>query len=870
MDFTHPWMLLLALALPLLLLLMRRSIAGWTPKQRAACLGVRALILLLLVLAIAGWRMRLGSRDLSVVFLVDASASISPEAAEAAKGFLAESLKNKRASDDAALVGFAGEPALWQGAAGPKLDGTWSAPGHAEATDVAAAMRFGAALLSADKHRRIVLLTDGQQTRGDAFKTAGTLAAHGNALQIVPLRNPPKPEVMVESLAGPRLVRDGAKFDLNATLRSSTETRAKYSLYENGFVVDSGTVALTSGTTPLVLQNLVATSNSSTFELELIPEADTRLENNRARAVVTQRGKPRVLVIDSDPARLTPFVSTLNAAGIEVETRPPQGFPISIEDLQACDLLVLSDVPSLAISDATKDVLRRWVQQFGGGFLMTGGENSFGAGGYYKTTFEKLLPVRMEHDDRLDTPSVALLIVLDRSGSMAAQVGPLTKMALACQGAVLAMEVLQSRDLLGVTAVDTRVHQVVPLARIGDKAAISERIRAINSGGGGIYVFTSLLDAWQSMRAVEAKIKHVILFSDAADAEEKAAGQMGDSAPGTGTALDITSAMLAERITTSVVALGTAQDRDAAFLEQLADRGNGRFYLTNDAATLPQIFTSETVKVAQSSLVEEPFMAAPAQSSPLTDGIDWPQSPLLLGYNATKAKPGADVLLTTERGEPLLATWRTGLGQAAAFTSDVFPRWSSEWAAWPGFGKFWTQVVRGLLRQNTDQGLDIQTGEKDGALVIRMDAMTSEGKFRDGLRMEVSVAGEGRESMVVGGTQVAPGRFEATIPMPEAGTSILSVNATTSKTGDAGESAPVTFGYSPGYPKEYRSTDTDEAFLRELAQRAGGVYDMQPADVFARPTSDITRPLGLAPWMLSLALMLIPLDIWLRRRAWSA
>src|SRR4029434_2203046 len=227
------------------------------------------------------------------------------------------------------------------------------------------------------------------------------------------------------------------------------------------------------------------------------------------------------------------------------------------------------------------------------------------------------------------------------------------------------------------------------------------------------YIYTSLVEAFAQIRDVPARIKHVIVFSDAADAEEKSAGEMGDGTKGGGSALDLASAMLSAKVTTSVVALGSETDRDTAFLRQLAERGNGRFYLTSDATTLPQIFSTETMKVAQSSLVEEPFLAIPAAKHPIIAGLDWSQSPLLLGYNATKPKPTAEILLATERGEPLLAIWRYGLGQTAAFTSDAKARWASEWLGWPGFGKFWTQLVRGLMRKSDQSTFAIATNEED-------------------------------------------------------------------------------------------------------------------------------------------------------------
>src|SRR5204862_8058391 len=143
--------------------------------------------------------------------------------------------------------------------------------------------------------------------------------------------------------------------------------------------------------------------------------------------------------------------------------------------------------------------------------------------------------------------------------------------------------------------------------------------------------YTSMVEAFQQLRDTPARVKHLLLFSDAADAEEKAAGEMSDGIRTGGNSLDLASAMLAAKITTSVVGLGTEQDKDTPFLRQLAERGQGRFYLTNDATTLPQIFSTETMKVAQSSIVEEPTQAVPVGKSALTAGLDWAQSPLLLG-----------------------------------------------------------------------------------------------------------------------------------------------------------------------------------------------------------------------------------------------
>jgi uncharacterized membrane protein len=503
------------------------------------------------------------------------------------------------------------------------------------------------------------------------------------------------------------------------------------------------------------------------------------------------------------------------------------------------------------------------VQDFGGGFMLLGGENSFGVGGYFRSPIEQMLPVRMEHNDREELPTVALLVVLDRSGSMSAQVGGLTKIALADQGAAMALNVLSPRDYFGVLAVDTRAHVVAPLARHGAKEPIVQKILAITAGGGGIYIYTSLAESFQALRDVNARIKHVILFSDAADAEEKSAGEQPDGAPGSGNSFDLVSAMVAAKITTSVVALGTEQDKDTVFLRQLAERGQGRFYLTSDATTLPQIFSTETMKVTQSSIVEEPTLAVPVRPSPITAGIDWAQSPLLLGYNAAKPKPNAEVLLATERGEPLLATWRYGLGQAAAFTSDAKARWAGEWLPWPGYEKFWAQAVRGLLRRGGPAAFEVTRHEIGDELELRVDAVTPEGAFRNRLPITITARTPDDATQTVAAIQESPGIYRARIALPREGTTV--VNVVSQELPEGG----LAFAHTRSYPREYLSTETQLPLLRQIAQAGVGKFNPLPSEVFARPAHPSPRRRDLTNWFLIAALALLPLDIFLRRRTWQ-
>jgi len=861
MEFDHPWFLVLLLVVPLLLLAMRHSLADITPRQRITCFLLRVFILLLLMLALVGVWLRLPSGDLSVLFLVDHSASISETAQKQARDFIASSLPGQGSNDEAGIVGFAKEAAIWQAPVpGLKLAANWPDIADRNSTLIGDALQFASAIFSPEKTKRIVLLSDGNDTGEETLDAARRIAGTGIEIYTVPLKNPWNPEVLIEKLTMPERLKSSEPFDATVTIRSNVETTATVKLYLNGFLNGVKKINVKKGSQEVSFANLKVDQGQAVLcEAEVLPAQDTILENNRAKVSATIQGEPLVLIVDSDPTRLQPLVDALRQEKVKVEVRGLKGLPATLEDLQKFDLFILSDVSALNLSHEQMEMYRLWVQDFGGGFAMLGGENSFGVGGYYRTPVEQMLPVRMEHEDRQDTPSVALQVELDRSGSMAALVRGQTKISLADQGAVLAMGVLQPKDLFGVTAVDTQVHNVVPLAHPDDKDAAAQKIMTINSSGGGIYIYTALQDAYRQLRDVNAKIKHVILFSDADDAEEKTAGEMPDGAQGTGTSFDLVATMLSEKITTSVVGLGTENDKDVEFLKQLAERGNGRFYLTNDIFTLPQIFTSETIKVAQSSLIEEPFAAVQAAPAPMTDGIDWKQSPLLLGYNATKPKPTADTLLVTERGEPLLATWRYGLGQCAAFTSDAKARWASEWLTWPGYGKFWAQLVRGIMRKTGRSNLQVTARESGDRLMLHIDAVSPDGTFLNELPVIVTSISEAGETKSTPAIQDAPGSYTASIDTPLKGSQGISTHYQ--------PSGEFLMTHTRPYPAEFLTTETDKIFLNQLSTIGRGKFNPAPGEIFARPTRKITRRFDLTNYFLILALLLFPLDIYLRRRS---
>ena len=873
MSWIHEWAarpsyLLLLFLLPLLWVGLRYSLARMSEPQRRWSTLLRAAILSLLVLALAGLRIPWVNHDLTVVFAIDRSASITPEAEKAGLEWVRKAIQAKRFGDETALIGFA-ETGMALPPPPAKENEAWPEQPNRNATDVGKALQFASAVADDGKQRRLVLLSDGRDTGGKALETAAALKETGVELLVVPLQNPSAPEVLVEQLQIPRELREGEPFDATVVVRSNVETPVKVRLFSGGFAVGEQALTVKPGRSTVTFRSIQPDSSTATYEAQIFPEQDTQVENNRAQATAFQRGEPKILVIDPHPDRLQPLVGALAAEHIQVETRPVNGLPATLEDLQAYDALILSDVSALHLSRAQMNLYTQWVKEFGGGFAMLGGDQSYGVGGYFRTPLETMLPVRTESDDRAESPTVALMIILDSSGSMTATTAGQTKMSLANQGAALALEVLQAKDLFGVMAVDTKVHQVAPLARHPNKAEVTQNILRITAGGGGIYVYTSLIEAYSQLKNVNAKVKHVLLFSDAADAEEKAAGEMADGSKIPGSALELAAAMVPARITTSVVALGQPNDKDVPFLKQLASTGGGRFYLTNDALSLPQIFTTETMRVAQSSMVEEPVLPVPARKSPVLEGIDWDTAPLLLGYNITKLKPTADLLLATEKGDPLLATWQYGLGKVAAFTSDAKARWGAEWLQWQGYGKFWAQLIRSIMRQGGAKGgLQVEPEPTpDGKrLRITIDATEPNGTFRNQLALTVGALLPDGSKTTVEARQTAPGRYVATVPVSDTGTTWINVLPADAA---EGSNAGVVLSYTPSYPAEFLNNDTDLEALQAWAEAAGGVFAPTPEQAFTPPAQGVRRYRDLSPFFLAAALLLYPVDIWLRRRSWD-
>jgi Mg-chelatase subunit ChlD len=871
-ELLAPRMLGIALLAPYFMWVIGRSLADLPLVQRVISVVLRVAFVAVLALGLARLARTATTQKVCTVYVVDVSDSVPDAALEDARAEVQKGLDARPKDDLVRMVTFAKRPRVVPLADGESplggTNGTVKAPaierhgpGLGSATDIASALQLAYGLFPEGYLRRVVLLTDGVQTDGDLLAEANRARDYGVKLFAVPYERPVPGEVAVRELRVPDKIREGETFEVHAQIFSSVAQSVKVVLMQ-GDVVNGldgvRRVDLQPGDNDVTFKSKVAEGQQVTYSLEVSEAQQDRFkENNRATAVAAIIAKPVVLYVDGNPARASYLASGLAAQQVNVDTSEP--LPTSLREAERYDFIVLSDMPAERVSLTQQETLEQYVRDLGGGFLFAGGENGYGLGGWYHTTVERILPVRMDAEKRRDEPEVAMALVIDRSGSMTG-----LPLEMAKQAAKATADTLAADDLLEVIAFDSQPTRVVRLTPAKHRARIQSDIARIQAGG-GTEIFPAIDTAYQALSSVRAKKKHVILLTD---------GQ----APQNGIR-DLVQAMAAENITVTSVGLGNGVDEN--LLRMIADVGQGRFYKVADPQSLPRIFTRETEMVSRSAAVEEYFQPKVVQPADFLRGVDVGGAPFLHGYVATKMKPPpAQEILTSELSEPILARWHVGLGWTLAWTSDVKNLWAVEWLRWPQWGQFWGQLVREHMRQKRRQVFDMRAeiDPATGHVKAVLDAVGGDDRFENGLDANLTLTGPvaagaergSGETRKVPMPQTAPGRYEADFPLDRYGSFLLhaSLEKLIDDTHGNLKSATVaeSFGHVTNpYPREYLALAPDVPTLARAASATGGALDPSAASIFDPAGEVIRYHEDLWPRFVGGAIALFLLDLLVRR-----
>ncbi len=863
-QFTSPW------ALPLLLLfvplawLARHSLAGLSPSRRHWALAIRAAGLLLLIAALSGLQLVRAAKGTSVVYVLDRSESVADEQRQEALEFVRRAGQTMAADDSAGVVVTARRALVEQTpVARLELEHVASQP-EPSFTDLSAGLRLGLAIARPTARRRLVLLTDGHENLGDALREARLADALEVPIDTVPLRPQAHSEVVAQRLVLPGEARRGDTVEPRVVVHSDTTTEARLTLLRDNVYVASTAARLSPGKNVVAFPPLVlADDGFHEFSAQVEAGADADRRNNRAVAFTFVRGRRKVLYVEGDAGQETYLARAMRAAGLDVKAVGPAGMPAALPALAGYDGLVLSNVSALDLSDGQMVLIRSAVRDLGVGLVAIGGDNSYGVGGYYQTPLEDALPVDMDIRKLRHLPNVGVVVVIDQSGSMAMTEGGTQKIQMANEAAIALVSLLGPTDRVAVIATDSVAKPVTgpALVPVVKKQFLIDEIARIRAGGGGIYCHAGLKKAAAMIEAAPTKLKHIILFADAADSEQQEHCH------------ELVESLASRRITTSVVALGRETDVDVKFLKDVARLGKGRFYLTHRASRLPRIFTREAVLASRSQVVEKRF--TPLLVTDLEPLAGIAALPPLRGYVATTAKPTAEVGLIAEQRykDPVLAAWQYGLGRAVAFTSDCKARWAVDWLGWDGYAKFWSQTVRWTLRRARRGPFEarlvsrFQGGDEDATGSLRrgearlvIDAVDEDGEFINGLTLRGTAVAPDGQAVELDVRQTAPGRYEAGFGTDQVGVWVVNVGG-----GKGDQSGSQTIGLALPYPPEYATTGTDEALLAGLAAASGGEVLSAPEAVFQPRGRAARTPIDVWPVCLVLALCLFPIDVAVRR-----
>jgi len=856
--FVHPAWLAAALLVPLLIWFSWRNLASLGPVRRVLAMTLRCLVTLLLVALLAGPELARRHEQVTLITVLDRSQSIPAKLQEQGLAWLAEALARKPKDDRLAVIDTA-EAAIIEKLAGTDTDMRRRVMSLAgEQTDLASGVQLGMAIAPSETATRILLVSDGNENSGDVLEAARIAAANHIPIDVLPMKYDYPQEVVFRHLVSPVTARSGQTVSVRFVLQSTGRARGKLYLSLNGKPVGLGPeggglaaqVVLNPGTNVKTISLPVGTHGLHEFEAQFVPDdpsQDTLLQNNKASSITYVEGPGHVLVADEDGKSAAPVVAALKSSGIDARPLAAAEFPQRLADLLDVDAVVLANVPNASFSLAQQDLLVHYVKELGGGLIMSGGDQSFGAGGWIGSPVADLLPVDLDPPQKKVMPKGALVLVMH-----------------ACEipqgnywGKVVAKSAvgtLSRQDLAGVISYgwsESTKFWDFPLGPVGDKSGIMLAIDKMQMGDMPDFG-APMQAAYNELAKSDAAQKHVIMISD------------GDPQAPSNTLL---AAFKKAAITVTGVAINPHSPSDVQSLMRIAAATGGRFYEAKDPAALPQIFIKEAQTVKRTLINETTFKPTVVGGlSEIMRGLGG-NLPKLDGYVFTGPKGGAaETLITGPENDPILASWQVGVGRCAAFTSSTDGRWASAWLGWGGFTRFWEQNVRWVGRSRQAPDCVVFADVQGRQVTLSVEAMDRQGNFVQFAGIQGKVISPTMDSKDLALAQVGPGQYRATFNAGAAGSYL--VNLRYQKAGTEGTGmvqSVVTVPYAP----EYADLKDNAGLLAEVARESGGrVLEGKPeeADLFSRAGLEFPRtPLPLQKPLILAWLILFLLDVAVRR-----
>lgn len=845
-SFLKPYYLLLLLILiPISIYFYKK---GTRPKNRLKkrfAFYARLVLVVLVVAILARPVFNLLSRDLSVLFLVDRSDSLLEGDRELAREIVSQSINLKRENDDIGLVTFASEPSVEIMPSHQLNFKEFNSFIKTDFTDIEAALKLGLSLLPERGNKKVVLLSDGNENMGKAERVISDYKKRDIAIDIVPLGETDNNEVFVKNIFLPQWVNTGESFELNINVYTTNSTEGQMRVYLDDVLQFSHQLELQAGENLFAVTQNLNEGGFHKYRVEIDASPDTRLENNYQEAFVIVKGDKRVLLIGENGPEVSQLATVLKPADIIIKQQTPSAFSFNLEDMQLYDALILKDVHANYLTRKQMNNIYTYVRELGGGLIVTGGKDSFGAGAYNDTLLDTMLPVNSDLKTKTVIPTTTLLVVLDKSGSMEyknVNTAGLSKLDLAKEATVAIVDILEQEEKMGIIAFDARSEVVMPIQQVEDKKAVVENFSFLKPGG-GTNIYYALERARKVLAEDESAVKHIILLSD------------GHSVGGDFE--EVMTEISELGITVSTVAIGKGVD--TALMSQLAKWGGGRYYYTNDLTSLPQIFVDEARRIVRNPVMEKEFKAEVVNEPEFIENLYWTELPSLEGYIATTPRPLADVYLISDEKYPILAGWRFGLGRVVSFTADLGESFSTNWLDWSGYSHFWSGILNRVIRNSYSDNIFPSLYREGDKGVVQVDAIRDNGDYYNFLVMEARISNPDTGTRTVKLEQTGPGLYRGDFKIEEDETYLVSIQWQ-----DGDEEKNLSTGLVVSFSPEYSELGRNDRLIQQLTNETGGQVLSSPQQIFAdRPLTYTSRREIWQPLLLTLIILFI-IDVGIR------
>jgi uncharacterized membrane protein len=850
LTFARPGWLWLLVLVPLVA--VTGYLLGRQRGLRPASVWLRTAAMLFLILALAQPLWSAGAASPATVVVVDRSTSLSGDTSTSVADWLNSALGSAGSNDRAAIVSFGGNPVVDQ-PAGDANAMSYAPDDSAidtNTTDIASALSM-ARTLPVGNSRRIVLVSDGAENSGSALEQAAQAASEDTPIDVLPVDGIGSNDLRIDGVTAPQKIWQGESMTVQASVVASEEGSGSVKLLVDGKEASSQPVDFRAGlnSTTFTLDDLAPGFHALQVVVDPGSTRDAYAENNTQPFGVVVRDSPHLLFISQDGADNSFLIGQLENKGVQITEMLPVDIPERLSELSAYDAIVLDNIPADALTVGQIAALEKGTQTDGRGLIVIGGTSAYGPGAYANTPLEDLLPVDVKVTEGKERQRVALLIVIDKSGSMALDpVQSVSKIDMAKEAVQLAAGALLDGDEIAILAFNDRQQWIVRLTKINgqdDRDRINVAVNELTSDG-GTEIYPALDVGFDEISKSDADVRHIVLLSD------------GKSSTGTRDSYTkLIEEMKQSGTTLSTIAIG--DDADTDLLQYLAEEGNGRYHPAETMQDIPRLTLQEAQSAGSQSVVRGEFQPIQTTASPIMIGFEPSDLPTLAGYDYTEIKDGAQTVLTSDRDDPVLAKWQYGLGRVVAWTADDGVDFANGWQDWDGYADFWFNMVQWAL-PDPESGAVAVTSERSGSeALITLSSSGDTSDYVDLENAKISITGpDGSEATGLTPYQSAPGEWQVRVANPQAGAYQILV--------DSGDGSPTLSTFSIPASPELKPAPDSGALMKQIADRTGGrVLSLDdPSALFDAPAgNDNGIPNYQAIWWvplgISLALILLEL-----------